>query len=432
VSAGKNAVERRLDLLHDQWNEFAQAPEPRLLRWMIRADEWRMIEAFLAVESDERTGETPDLFVRLAEPFRDVDSYGAALLDELRRQYAEAADALAEEGVPGHPWEPPAPAPGTHSLLAFADGCAALQAHYTELMERLALVLAPAEVADYAEWKRWLLAAAERLPEGVRLVVVDSVEAPALEGLAAADPERVRTVAAGLDMPAAYQELARAGGTASPGGQFRVAFAALAAALGAGDLAGAERAGQGAVAVATEHGWPQLSAAVHMAMGGGFMGAGRTADAVAAYARADAAGAQAEAHGDEAGPGLRLQAALGSAGARFAAGDFAGAAAAYEGALPLAQRAGDRRMAMECWRMSAYCHEQHGDAERAWLHGSRALDAGEALPPEERALSTLPYAGEGMLRLALHSPAHAEGVERRMAALLGTRAWRPAAAAGAP
>ena len=57
----QNAIEQRLDILHDQWNEFAVISEARVLRWLVTDDEWRTVEAFLAVESDDQGGDTPDV-----------------------------------------------------------------------------------------------------------------------------------------------------------------------------------------------------------------------------------------------------------------------------------------------------------------------------------------------------------------------------------
>jgi hypothetical protein len=431
MAAPKNAIARRLDRLHDQWNEFASDEEARVLRWMIRADELRVIEVFIQTEQDDSAGEIPDLFITLTDPFEDVVSYGETLRASLLAQYEEARPELREDGIDDD-WSPPPPE-GRHTLTAFIDTCASLRDRYADVTERLAVFLMPAAVKDNAEWQRWLGAVSQRLPREVRVAVVDSVESPVLAGLAEANPARVRTIEAGLDMAAATMELARGGGVATPDGQFRVQFAALAQALEKGDLAAARSRADAAGAIAQTNGWGQLVAAVHLAFAGGLLSAGEWSEALSRYFSADAAGAQLEAQGDNMGSKLRLNAHLGRAATIFAAQDYAKAAAAYEDATRVATTAGDPLMLMESWRMAAHCHEQAGDALAAWECGLNALDASETMSPDSRRHSTLPFVGEGLLRVAGAASGDARTVDQRLTELVGTPDWRAlvAAATGA-
>lgn len=422
MAARKNAIAHRLDRLSDQWNEFATDDEARLLRWMIRSDEFRVIEVFLQSEQDDRAGEIPDLFITLEDPFEDVVSYGASLRTSLIAQYEEVRPELRADGI-ADGWTAPPPE-DRHSLTAFIEACSSLHDRYADVAERLAVFLLPSAVSDAAEWQRWLGAVAQRLPRDVRVAVVDSVESPVLAGLQEQNPKRVRTVEAGLDMPAATMELARAGGVATPDGQFRVQFVALAQALEKGDLVAARRRADAAGAIAEANGWGQLSAAVHLALAGGLLSAGEWKEAVARYFSADTAGARLQEQGDPAGSKLRLQAHLGRAATLFAAQDYGRAAAAYEDATRMATAADDPLMLVESWRMAAHCHEQAGDAQRAWECGLRALDASEAMSPESRRHSTLPFAGEGLLRVAATASGDAQMVDRRLTELVGTPEWR--------
>ncbi|MPZ20817.1 MAG: hypothetical protein GEV06_23340 [Luteitalea sp.] len=426
----KNAIARRLDRLNDQWNEFASNSEARLLRWLVRDDELRVVEAFIQTEQDDRAGEIPDLFLSLVDPFEDVVSYGQVLRASLLSQYEEARPDLVAAGM-DDAWLPPTPE-GRHSLVAFLETCTSLRAHYNELTDKLALVLMPVSVSDDAEWQRWLGALVERLPEEVRVAVVDSIDRPVLIALAEGQPGRVATTVADLDMPSAILELSRTGGTSTPDGQFRVKFTALSQALAQGDLETARERADAATAIAKANNWTHLVAAVNMALAGGFLAAKRWTEAISLYQDAGAAGTRLKSDGDAVGSKLRLQAGLGHCAALFAAGDFRQAGATYEAAAVLATNAADGLMLVECWRMASYCHERAGDLARAWDCGLRALDAAEALPPENRAHSTLPFAGEGMLRLANMASApstHAEFVEQRLTDLMGTSQWRSVDAA---
>jgi hypothetical protein len=423
----RNAIARRLDRLNDQWNEFASNEDARLLRWLARDDELRVIEAFIQTEQDDRAGEIPDLFLTFAEPFRDVASYGESLRESLLAQYGEARPELREARIPDT-WSPPSPE-GRHSLTAFIEACASLHRLYGDMVEKLAVVLTPTTVSNKGEWQRWLSALVDRLPGDIRVAVIDSVEGPALVALAEKHPARVVTTVADLDMPAAITELSRMGGVSKPDGQFRVRFTALTQALEKGDLAAAQTRAEAAITIAQSNRWMHMVAAVHMAMGAGFLSAGQWAEATKAYGEADTAAAQFESEEPEVGQKLRLQIALGRAAVLFASQEFVEAADAYEGAAAVASSAGDDLMRLESWRMASYCREQAGDMPRAWANGLSALEAAEAMPSENRTHSTLPFVGEGLLRVAEGGSQDPQFVDRRLTELLGTPQWRALVAA---
>ncbi len=423
----RNAIARRLDRLNDQWNEFASNDGARLLRWLARDDELRVIEAFIQTEQDDRAGEIPDLFLTFVEPFHDVVSYGQTLRDSLVTQYADAKAELRAAGIPDT-WSPPSP-DGRHSLTAFIEACISLRGTYDDVIEKLAVVLTPERVSDKGEWQRWLSALVGRLPAEIRVAVVDSVDAPALATLAEQHPGRVVTTVADLDMTGAIAELSRTGGVAKPDGRFRVQFTALSQALEKGDLAAARTRANAAIEIARTNGWTHLVAAAHMALSAGFLSAGQWADAISGYGEADQAAAAFESQDQTVGRKIRLQVALGRGAVLFASQEFAQGADAYEAAAALATSAGDDLMRLESWRMASYCREQAGDMPRAWESGVRALDAAEALPPENRAQSTLPFVGEGLLRVAERGAGDPQFVEHRLTQLLGTSQWRALVAA---
>ena len=281
------------------------------------------------------------------------------------------------------------------------------------------MLLLPPEVSDYAEWQRWLRGAALHCPTEVRVVVVDDLDAPALEALAAAEPERVHSVAADLEMHVFLAEMARAAGSAGPDGEFRVQFTAMTSAIGAGRLEEARAAGDGALAVTERQGWIHLAAAVHFALASGFASAGRPAEALASYRDADGCARRLAATDEELGPKLRLYAAFGVGSTLLGVGDFQRAASVYEVSAPVAARAGDAWLLTECWRMAAYCHERVGGAATAWEHYFRALTAAEGIPAPERKSSTIPFIRDALLRLAAESAPHVEAVEREVSRLLG-------------
>ncbi len=418
-SPRKNAIERRIDELAGLWNEFASNPQPRMLRWLTDADGAQLVEVFLEVQNEE-VGDVPDLFIRFDTPFEDPRRHGLALLALLREKYEEIREGIAAEGIASE-WTCPTPRPGESDIAALAKACASLRTYYEAIMENLVLVLMPQAVADVAGWQEWLRKLVRSgLPANVRVMVLDDEEAPILDTVCKAEPERIVTVTPDLDMPGAMEELARSGGT-GPGVSFRRHFVALSNAAAAGDLAKAARSGAAALSIASEHHWPQMQVVIHMALGGAYLGVGKLVEALASYRTAGKVAGDATAEGDPLGPKLRVQSLLADGSALVSGGQHAEAAVVYETAAPLATQQGDHLMAMESCRMAAYCHEMNGQFELAWRCGQLALEAGGSLDDQLRTNSTLQYVGQGLLRLTKHRAyaRMADDVRERMAELIG-------------
>lgn len=416
----KNAIERRLDDLGGRWNEFAMDPKARLLRWLADAEASRMLDVFLEMQAEE-AGDSPDLFVRFEIPFEDPRRHGFALLEAMRAKYEETRSGLAEEGIASD-WTCPAPRSNEPDVAAFARACLSFREHYATIVEHFVAVMEPGSISNASAWEAWLRALVRSgLPEHVRIMVVDEAGAPALDALAEDEPDRVVTVAPDLDMPGAMEELVHEAGGAGPGVAFRRHFVALTSAATAGDLARVTRSGEAALRIARAEGWSQLQVVIHMALGGVFLGAGKMADALASYRAGTRVSADASAAGDPAGPKLLVQSRFAEGAVLVADNRHAEAATVYEAAAPQAAAQQDTFMAMEGWRMAAYCHEVAREAEPAWRCGHLALGEAERLDEPTRKASTVPYIGHTLLRLTRERAytREADAVRSRMVKLLG-------------
>ena len=419
----KNAIERRLDYLGGLWNEFARQKDARLLRWLTDEDGTRLLEVFFETRSDSADG-VPDLFMRLTVPFAGPRGYAAQLTAAFREMYEEARETLAGEGIDDS-WkleESDAKAPG---ITAFTRCCAGFRRHYDGLMENLVIVLQPQQIASPFAWAAWLRALVNSdLPGNVRLMVIDRADAPMLDELANSLPGLVVTVRPELDMPEAIAELVSKAGGSGPGVEFRRLFVELTRLAEKGNLPVINRKAQAALEIANREKWPALAVAVQSLVAAVHLRAGRTADAVTSYRAAAQSAEAAGEQRDPAGAKLLVQARFGEAAALLYQGSFAEAAQVYEQTAPVAQEAGESLMVLEAWRMAGYCHEQARNTGRAWLTYNRALDVAEKLEPETRQHSTLPYAGQGLLRVATAAlgSSDADKVRARMRRLAG-RDW---------
>jgi hypothetical protein len=237
----RNAIERRIDRLAEQWQAFAADPALRLLRWRGAADDLRMVDLFLDLQGEE-LGTAPDVFVRLRPAFDDVSRYARDLLIAFLDQYDAARPDLEAQGIAAG-WEHPEALMDDADPALLVRTVTSFQAYYCDRMQCLVLVLAPAAVADDRAFAAWLTGLLEQgLPPTLRLIVPDPADAPRLDGLDEMAPGLAVTIEPGLDMPGALEGLARSEGAEGPAKLFRVNLASIANAAAKNNLTAAERA----------------------------------------------------------------------------------------------------------------------------------------------------------------------------------------------
>ncbi len=428
MAAEKNPIERRLERLTEQWEEFTADADARLLRWLVARDELSMIDLFVRLQ-DEEASEIPDLFLRFEEPFPysagGPITYGRRLAELLEKQVDESRPEL-EEDQTAADWKAPEPRADTNDVALLRRVCESFQAHYSELVEHLVLVLVPSEITDLETWQRWLLYFLRcELPEPVRVMVIDLAEAPQLEWLCGNEPERIRTVEPELDMANAPQEVAEEAGGEGPGVDFRHHLLALNKAAGQGDLAAVGKHREAALEIAGRERWWQMQLMVRMSAGTAYLNAGESRSALEDYRAADEVAAAAAEDGQPEGVKLRIQARFAIAATLVREGEFERAAEVYESVVPLTETAQEPLMLLESWRMASYCHEVSKKDAEAWRCGHQGLAAGELLDEDQRAASTLPYLGQGLLRLVERQWTYKrqeDELRRRLVELLG-KGW---------
>lgn len=385
-----------LSNLRSGWNAFSVEGAGRLLVWVLGGDEASLVEAMLVAESDARAAEVPDLFVQIRTPFGSPKEYSAAVRQEFLTQYVDSWEALPESE------RPPRFSESAGSLQAT---CAAFLTHHQQVFEHLVLVFHPSEVSDDEAFALWLGQTAKGAAPTPRLRFLVLLPRGKGEPLAAsivkAAEGYARAETPDLNVPELLETLSRqAGNLGSPGGRFRHLFVQLSSAIGAGDLAQAERLGSAALAITKAQCWPSLGVAVNFALGGGYLAAGRLPEALAEYQAAQSSAEHAAQAGETGAGGLVLRSQLAVAATQVRSGDYLSAAATYEKSAPIAEQEADLRMQLECHRMASFCHESAGTAPLAWTAAQRALAVAQQMDPAMRSTSTLPYLGEALARLS--------------------------------
>jgi hypothetical protein len=433
----------RFALLYAQWRAFTMRADARLLIWRAADEERPMIDAFVAMEGEAESAQTPDIFVQLSAPFRDQPGHGyrvatelcalyeqAAQLTELPARALEALRAPAAEASTA--WRCPSTRQSLDDVHALLNVLSSLRKHVVGAVEpcTLAVWLSPDEVGSWDGYLRWLQRLVQQTPTHVRFLVVDDHAAPQHAPLAKLDRLRVLETPCDLTVLAAVEELAAAQDD-TPGGALRKLQTECAARLAADDLEAAARAGSCASKLAQAQGWPHLAAVTSMMLGSAY-GARQPHAALAAYAEAERLGAEREAQESASprepayGARIRLQAQLGMGAVLLACRAYAHAATAYQKSAALAQQLRDAATELDAHRLGSFCHAALGHAEAAWELGSRGLQIGVAMDAQTRGSSTLPYLAEQLLRLTQRHDAydaHRKPLERRLAELLGV-GWR--------
>jgi tetratricopeptide (TPR) repeat protein len=425
-------IAARLDKLHDQWVCFAAERDARLLIWLATDDEARMVEAFVARESEGELAETPDLFVELRAPFCDAPTHGRALLAELMAQYEEVT--RSEE--PAHARWAPAAANGD-DLSRLLAALVSFRAFHVgdDSTALLAIVLAPASVVSAVEYPMWLQRLVRAAPAELRFIIAEpsASEIP----LAKAEPQRVRAVRCALAMPEAVEQLARGGGEQTPGDRLRALVASLASAIEAGALTKVASLFGAAKLLVGAQGWPHHGCAVSLMVAAAYAGKERHQDALESYREAeqfaiaqealDAAVAdEGEGERRKLGTKLRLQARLGAAAVLLASGAHVRAAEAYMSAIPLAGSVGDAPLQLDCERLASFCYAQADAIRQAWDVGMAGLQRGLTMDAETRKATTLLQLVEQLVSITgKHTQYRGERapLEQRLARDLG-RDWR--------
>jgi tetratricopeptide (TPR) repeat protein len=429
-----NPITARLDQLQAHWRRFGDDDRAAVLRWvMADPQDLPLVQAFFDVE-DSEAAVFPDLFLKLESPFDNRATYGRALALELTLRYRQMRPGLAEGGaVTG--WGPPARAAELGDVGRLYQVAASFHAYHEPLFRRVALYLAPRQIADLHAWQGWLeRAVVEHERPEVRLVVLDDGRAPLLATVGRSVPGRVRSEPVSLGLSRALEEISQqAGGLETFGGKFRHLYLQTGSAWGAGDPARAEELGAEALSLAELAAWPSLACAVHYLMGSGYLGQQQPVEAARRFQRAEQAAIDAQERGDPGARTLRLDARLALGAVLVSQNAFARAAHLYEETAPLAAQPDSAQLHIECWRMAGYAYERDGQMDKAWESLLKALAVGNVLDAEARRATTLPFVGEALLRLSRSGryTGVRDVVEENLRWLLGDD-WRAQARARSP
>jgi hypothetical protein len=345
---------------------------------------------------------TRDLFIVFDAAFENSVQYSRALKSALSGQHATSRGDLERDGFSA--WEADMQA-FPDSAHGFMQALRSFGGAYHAAIGHLVCVFVPSDVSNAAHFAGWLTrAVAAGLPERLRLLALDSLEAPRLADLRTGEPDLTRFETLELDATAVAAETFAQERTVGPAGPFRNMLMGLFTLIEKGTSDQVQGRATEALAYARQQGWKDQQIVVTMLVAAARQKEQRFDDAITAYRNARAMAVMIEQDGHPAATAMTVQAWFGEAGAQLAAGRLREAAVAYDTAALAAQAAPNLVLAIEACRMAAFCHARLGEREEALARGSQALATGERLRAEVRGMTTLPCAATDLLRV-LDEPA---------------------------
>jgi tetratricopeptide (TPR) repeat protein len=403
-----NPVERRLTDLCADWVAFRDDPAKRLLVWKAPDDAARLLQCFFEVQKHDTPYTSGDLFLVFDVAFDNSIQYSRELKEALFGQYEASRQDLEKEGIESD-WRASSEQ-FPDSAYGFVQSVRSFGSTHHKSIGHLVVVLTPPAVSSPDAFSGWMVRALDAgIPERLRIAVIDSTNNPQLEKLTDSGDPRVLAHTSDVDLAATAQETFAQEPAVGPAGVFRNYLMGLVTLVEKGSVEQVKAKAADAQAFARKETWFDQEVVIATLVAGALLKEGRFDEAVRTYQEARKVAMQAAASGHPAGQQLVLQTWFGEAGAHLAASRLPEAVKCYDEATVVAQQSGNPILAIEAFRMGAFCHGRLGQREEAVARGEAALTVGARLKPASRSLTTLPIVAMDLLELT--EPARAQAVK---------------------
>ncbi|WP_277187846.1 hypothetical protein [Caballeronia sp. BR00000012568055] len=416
-----NAVERRLLDAHADWLTFLKDRDARVLLWQTSEADRELVRTYCNA-GEQMSSAVLCLRTPFVQPARYADALAAEIISfyESRRAGSEKSGIVADWHAPQRRRET-----GVQYLLRVVES---LMDHHPEFFFVMVLVFDPGDARDDAAFAAWLNTLLAQQKDHASLALRLRHATPILDaapyaGLLRQWPKAARLVRGKYHMQAVPRELAAASGERGPGGQFRRLFIELIETLEHGDPARLDRLRGAALAVARREQWFDQCVVVDLLAGSAYLKWQDHAQAIGAYRAALASSAQTIEAGHPAGDKLAANALFGEASVHLVRRQPLKAAPCYQRAAAHCERAEDLTLAVEAWRMHAWCLDEARWRESAIESGFRALATAGRMEPAMREQSTVPVVAQWMLERIGPLHGRRDALHARLIALFGAR-WR--------
>lgn len=266
-----NAITHRITQLQTKW--FRKVKEDtKLVRWLIEENEYRMLEAFVLLESGEH-GVLSEFFFPFTIPFENNKEQPFALklknawIDTWNNQ--EYRDEVSKEFLPQWQSQPYENTTVSNREQEFLE-CMSSFAQSVSNSTKLVLVLLPQNLKQLGkQWGDWVLSLTEISPNNLRIMVVDYKDSKAFRYI----PTHIKEVSieANLRMFQAMKEIVASSGDAhEPGIAINTCLLNVFEELQKENIRGVELWGNKGIEVAKEAGSKSLEATVLITYGSAY------------------------------------------------------------------------------------------------------------------------------------------------------------------
>jgi hypothetical protein len=236
MNSEHNPIANLITQIQQKWNdEVVPHQEYKAVRWLIKANQARLYEGFLRLESTEN-GSIPEVVIVLLTSFKSISIHSSDLINDLVKSFEadeKTAAALQQTGT-GFNWDVRlyknlASASGTDHDLLLLQMLASFQKAMPDNKSRLVLALYPYNVSDAGDYVSWVEQIMKKgIPDKVLLMLFDYVEDRHFDKLFQKNLEITKSLAADLDLEGAMAKLATAGDPGDPEVQFRTCMMEMA------------------------------------------------------------------------------------------------------------------------------------------------------------------------------------------------------------
>lgn len=426
MATQKNAIEKEIDKVENQWEDFVASSVP-ILRWLVTPGANQIVSTFIQMQ--EHMGDTvSDFFLPLFSPLKKPASFAFELAQEINARMEASREIVEQESGQPFAWVSPDTSACQNSYLALSMCGQCVIDAFGNGFENLVLVIRPSEVSTASGWREWWQGMAyfasdkTRWPERIKLVFFDDEKQAQLTKVAQDNKASMASMVPPVDLKGAMTQIFAEADDGSPGAKYRQHFVALHHAIEENDLATVERESLAALAIAGKHRWYELWVAVLLNRASAYLSNQRFDEALADYHEAQRFAKMGADEGNLGCDKIGLQAFLSEAGAWLLQQKLPQATRVYQQCAKLAEEIGETFFHMDSWRMVSFCQERQKLKAEAWQSGLNALDAAEGLEPDMRKNSTLPYVGDALMRLAPNAEEKTRA-DKLLRAYLGDQ-WR--------
>lgn len=255
-----NPIAHLITKIQLKWNkEISPFPEYKIIRWLIRADESKLYEGFVHLESTPY-GKLPEIFVALLTEFKTLETFSKDLINTWLDTYdkdQKTFDSIRSNGT-NFKWDDDyfrkkmkTPEANFDQLLLeiFSTFHEALQLPG----KKLTIVLMPFAVNNIESYKLWLKRMIRlTIPVNVQLCIFDYIDERFFDSLFNEfDPSINKTLLLQLDLKGATNKILQAGDPNSPPIQLRNYMLKMSEALSQKDLSKLDRIGNECIEVMT-------------------------------------------------------------------------------------------------------------------------------------------------------------------------------------